>query len=341
MNPTEPDLLAGPTVSVVLPVLDEEADIGALLEALLRQQEPPGGFEVLVVDGGSRDRTRDIVTAVGARDPRVRLLDNPGVRSSAGRNVGARAARGEYVLYVDGHCGLPRPDLLLRLVEIFRSTGAACLCRPQPLLNLGGGAWGAAIAAARHSWLGHNPGSDIYNDSAGVTDPRSAGAAYLRRVILDLGGYDERFDACEDVEFNHRVARAGLLAYRHPDLRLQYRPRTTLPGLFRQMQRYGRGRARLLARHPGVIPWALVVLTLLVAAVVVTFVLVGPVRGVIVAGMLTAGYLGLCALESVRQAGWTPQAFRLARVFPVLHAGLLLGFWRGLLEVQRYRPERS
>ncbi len=341
MNLPEPDIPASPTISVVLPVLDEEADISGLLEMLLGQQEPPGGFEVLVVDGGSRDRTREIVNAVGARDPRVRLLDNPAVRSSAGRNVGAWAARGEYVLFVDGHCGLPRPDHLQRLVEIFRATGAACLCRPQPLLDLAGGAWGAAIAAARHSWLGHNPGSDIYRESPGVTDPRSAGAAYRRAVILELGGYDERFDACEDVEFNHRVARAGLLAYRHPDLRLQYRPRTTLSGLYRQMRRYGRGRAHLLARHPGVIPWALVALTLVVAAGVATFVLAGPGIGSIVVGALALGYLTLCGIESLRLVGWRQEALRLARVFPVLHAGLLLGFWRGLLEFRRFRAERS
>jgi hypothetical protein len=52
------------------------------------------------------------------------------------------------------------------------------------------------------------------------------------------------------VELNHRVARAGLRCWFAPRLRLRYNPRTSLAGLFRQMMRYGRGRVRLLRKHP-------------------------------------------------------------------------------------------
>jgi len=330
---------APPAVSVVLPVLDEEKDIRRLLDEILRQEDPPRGFEVLVVDGGSRDRTRSIVTDMAASEARLRLLHNPGVRSSAGRNVGAAAARGDYVLYIDGHCGLPRPDYLVRLVQIFEATGAACLCRPQPLMDLATEDWARAIAAARHSWLGHNPGSDIYRETAAITDPRSAGAAYRRSTVIDLGGYDERFDACEDVEFNHRVARAGLIAYRHPDLRIHYRPRTSLRSLHRQMQRYGRGRARLMAKHPEVVPWALVGISILLPAFAVGLAAAGWRRGI--AGVMLAGlaYLAVTLIEGVRAAGFGLQALRTAVVFGFLHSGLFLGFWRGLGEWWRFRTQ--
>jgi len=328
---------AAPILSVVLPVLDEAADLGRLLLEIRGQQPPPGGFEVIVVDGGSRDATRAIVTEAAALWPALRLLDNPRRLSSAARNFGARAARGRYVLYLDGHCALPRSDYLVRTVALFEATGAPCLCRPQPLNRLATGRWPRAIAAARHSPLGHNPGSDIYRTEPGFTDPRSAGAAYERIWIDRLGGYDERFDACEDVEFNHRVARADLAAYCHPDLALAYRPRRTLRALFQQMARYGRGRARLLARHPSAIPWPLIILTGLPLALLATLLAAGLAIGALAAAVLTLLYILLLAAESLRLESLTPTAVRVFLALGTIHAGLVLGFWRGLPEFGRFR----
>ena len=62
--------------------------------------------------------------------------------------------------------------------------------------------------------------------------------------------YDESFDACEDVEFNTRVAAAGYKAYTDPRLSVYYEPRSSFRGLFRQMMRYGIGRVRLARKHP-------------------------------------------------------------------------------------------
>jgi succinoglycan biosynthesis protein ExoA len=80
--------------------------------------------------------------------------------------------------------------------------------------------------------------------------PQSVATAYRREVFGAVGTFDERFDACEDVEFNHRIARAGLRCFFTPRVRVRYHPRATLAGLFRQMIRYGRGRVRLLRKYP-------------------------------------------------------------------------------------------
>src|SRR5262249_27861386 len=60
----------------------------------------------------------------------------------------------------------------------------------------------------------------------------------------------ESFDACEDVEFNHRLHQAGGRCYLAPQLAVHYHPRSSLAALVYQMLRYGRGRARLLVKHP-------------------------------------------------------------------------------------------
>jgi GT2 family glycosyltransferase len=318
-------------------VLDEARDIGRLLDELRRQAPPAGGFEVLVADGGSTDATRAIVTERARGWPGLRLLENPRRLSSAGRNVGARAARGQYVLFLDGHCALPRADYLTRTVELFESTGAACLCRPQPLDRIEESAGARAISAARHSWLGHNPGSDIYGGAPGFTDPRSAGAAYRRACIEQLGGYDERFDACEDVEFNHRVAIAGMTAYRHPDLSVPYRPRSSLSALWRQMARYGRGRARLWARHPSRVPWPLVLISAGGVAIPAVWLAAGPRAALALAATALVAWMLVVGAESLRLSGFAAGAARTMLAFAAIHTGLAAGFWRGLAEFPRYR----
>lgn len=330
---------SSPAITVVLPVLNEGEDLERLLTEVLTQELPRGGFEVLVVDGGSTDDTRAIVARLSRDAPHLRLLENPRRLSSAGRNIGAQAARGTYVLYLDGHCVLPRSDYLVRVVTLFEETGAACLARPQPLNRFAAGAWAEAIATARHSRLGHNPSSDIYGGAPAYTDPRSAGAAYVREQIERLGGYDEKFDACEDVEFNHRIAAAGLRAYRHPDLMVAYRPRGSLGGLLRQMIRYGRGRARLMAKHRGQVPWLLVAITGLALAWLAFLALLGWRLGAQIALGAALAYLLTVTGESVRLKGFSGVAARMVPAFFVIHLGLVLGFWRGLLEYGRFRAQ--
>ncbi len=239
-----------PFLSVIVPVRNEEAFIRTTLDRLLGQDYDPSRFEILVADGCSTDATAALVADYAARCPQVRLLDNPGRLSSAGRNAAVRAARGEIVLLVDGHCEVDPTHYLREVAEAFRRSGADCLGRPQPLDVTGATALQRAVAAARSSWLGHHPDSYIYDGREGFVPPQSVAIAY-RRVVFDrVGLFDETFDACEDVDFNHRVDRAGLRCFFTPRVAARYAPRATLRGLFRQMVRYGRGRVRLARKHP-------------------------------------------------------------------------------------------
>jgi succinoglycan biosynthesis protein ExoA len=239
-----------PFISVIVPVRNEAAFIADTLSQLLRQDYDSRRFEVLVADGGSADGTRDVVAALAAGHPNLRLLDNPRRWSSAGRNAAVRAARGDILLLVDGHCELDGPSHLADLADAFRRSGADCVGRPQPLEVPGASRLQRAIAAGRASRLGHHPASHIYSSREGFVPPQSVAVAYRRAVFTTVGLFDEGFDACEDVEFNHRVARAGLRCYFSPRVRVRYHPRASLGGLFRQMVRYGRGRVRLLRKHP-------------------------------------------------------------------------------------------
>ena len=316
-------------ISVVIPVRNEERHIAAVLQALRTQDYPSDRFEIVVADGGSSDRTAEIVAQYASQlGAPIRLVQNPSIRSSSGRNVGVAASKGEIIVFVDGHCHVRNRNLLKNISRLFDETGADILCRPQPLDFPTNSSMQKVIAAARASWLGHGHGSTIYSRQLeGWVDPSSAGAMYRRDLFSEFGGFDETFDACEDVEFNYRLHQFGMKAYISPELTVLYEPRKTLRSLFGQMLRYGKGRVRLARKHPSsfsssqLMPAALVLFAALGSIAVLT-----PLRYVWVACM--AVYLGIVVSESVRVAKYigVMSLPTLPLTFIAIHAGLGAGF---------------
>ena len=266
-----------PLISIVLPVKNEAPHIVAVLESLQAQDYPADRLEIIVCDGGSDDGTPRIVQdfAASAVVP-VRVVDNPGVRSSAGRNTGVGSARGEIICFVDGHCRIGSSDMLRAIARLMSDEEVACLSRPQRLYADTENIFQRAVVLARASRLGHGADSTIYDENVERRcDPASAGAIYKREVFQQIGSYDESFDACEDVDFNVRVREAGLTAMISSQLEVFYVARRSPQGLFKQMVRYGSGRIRLMRKHrserriPVLVPVALLSLLALwpVAAV--------------------------------------------------------------------------
>jgi glycosyltransferase involved in cell wall biosynthesis len=237
-------------VSVIVPVRNEARSVERTLRSLLTQDYPAGRYEVIVADGGSTDATVPIVRRVQGEFPNLKLVYNPDRYSSAGRNTAVRHMAGDVAVVVDGHCHVPDDRYLANLVDAFAASGAASLGRPQPLDVPDPTPFQRAVAAARHSRLGHNPDSDIYSDEPKFVPPQNTAVAYRRSVFHEIGLFDQGFDACEDVEFNFRVCDAGMNCYFDPRLKIVYHPRSSWRGLFLQLARYGAGRARLARKHP-------------------------------------------------------------------------------------------
>lgn len=239
-------------LAVVIAVRDERAHLPTLIADLRAQTLPRSRWHLVVVDGGSADGTDRWAAGVCAEEPGWRFLRNPLGRAGPGRNRGVAATRAPYLLFLDGHCRLPSVSMLADVLRAFRA-GHACLSRPQRLMPADASAEARAIAIARTLAVGHMPGSAIHADGEGTVDPKSAGCAYRRDLFLGLGGYDEGFDAAEDVELNWRVSRSGIVALHAPQFRTLHVARPDLAALARQMFRYGLGRGRLHRRWPDAI----------------------------------------------------------------------------------------
>jgi succinoglycan biosynthesis protein ExoA len=322
-------------VSVIVPVRNEGANLPRTLLGLARQNLDPAEFEVLVIDGSSEDNTVEVVREMQASFANLRLLFNPKRWSSAARNLGARNARGTYIVIVDGHCEIADRSYLSNLIAAFESSGADTLGRPQPLKVERATPFQLAVSAARSSWLGHNPDSAIYSDRPRFVQADNVAVAYRRDIFDRVGFFDESFDACEDVEFNTRCRKAGLTCYFTPSISVDYQPRSSLRGLLVQMKRYGQGRARLGRKDPrSITPPSLVPPMWLVWLGVSGFASLVWTPAAVAFLASLACYLVVILGESFRvwRHSWGVSFYRLPTIFAAIHAGFGWGY---LLEAVR------
>ena len=86
-------------LSIVIPVRNEEKYIKETLTMLTAQEYPTKRYELIVVDGMSTDKTKDVVTRFREENGNVniKLLDNPGILSSCARNIGIRESSGQLI----------------------------------------------------------------------------------------------------------------------------------------------------------------------------------------------------------------------------------------------------
>lgn len=325
-----------PMITVIVPVRNEARCIERTLAKIARFNYPLSRYEIMVVDGQSEDETPTLVRRLQRRFPHLHLFENPQRWSSAARNIGVRHGQGEYFVIIDGHCDIDDPNYLRHIVDAFEKSGADCLGRPQPLEIHHATPLQEAIASARRSWLGHNPSSYIYSSVGQFVPASSVAVAYRRSVFETVGLFDERFDACEDVEFNHRIDRAGLHCWFAPELAVHYHPRKSISALLQQMARYGRGRVRLAMKHSDAWTLPSVAPLLFFTACGFLFALSGQRREWAYAGAtLSSIYLMVILLVSIVLAS------RLKGVaaklwLPIVFGALHLGFaWGTLSELIR------
>lgn len=242
------ELSVSPAVSVILPVLNEEAHLADSIQSILSQNYQ-GAFEVILALGPSSDRTDEIAKALATQDARVKLVSNPTGKTAAGLNLAIAKSNNPVIVRVDAHAEIPN-DYLTLAVEILRETGA---------VNVGGvmAAEGItkfeiAVARAMRSPLGVGASRFHTGGKAGEVDTVYLGS-FRREAITQAGGFDERYTRAQDWELNHRLRKNGGLIYFDPRLQVTYRPRPNLRKLAKQYFQYGTWRRVVSRSHSGTI----------------------------------------------------------------------------------------
>ena len=307
-----------PSISVILPVLNEEAHLEDAVHSIL-SQDYQGKIEVILAVGPSHDRTLEIAQSISRRDTRVVLVDNPNGRTAAGLNLALNKSHSPVVVRVDGHAQIPN-DYLKLIVEILNKTGAVNV--GGVMAAVGTTSFERAVAGAMRSPLGVGASRFHTGGEAGVVDTVYLGA-FRRAALVAIGGFDERFTRAQDWELNFRLREKGGIVYFDPRLHVTYRPRSTVRALAKQYFEYGRWRRVVSRRHSGTMnyrylapPFALVGFSLSVIAGFFLPILFIP----------AAIYLLFVLAASVRIASSIREYFLLLAVIPTMHFAWGAGF---------------
>jgi len=217
-----------PPVSLIATLREEEESIGDFLCALAAQTRPAD--EIVLVDGGSSDRTVEIVRQWLGRLP-LRLEIAPGANRSRGRNLAISLATHDIIAAIDAGCQ-PRPDWLEQIVAPFD--------RPDP----------PDVVAGYYEPVGDTPFARAVGAAtvprAEEVDPKtvlpsSRSVAFTRAAWKAVGGYPEDSAFNEDTQFDVALRKAGFRFVFRPQARVRWEVQRTPAGLFRQFYRYARG----------------------------------------------------------------------------------------------------
>lgn len=316
---------AAELVSVVIPALDEQDFIGECLTAIRSQDYPE--LQIIVIDGGSTDRTLEVVKTHMVDDPRIELLHNnrPGIPASL--NLAIPHVRGQWMVRVDAHSRID-PTYVGRLVERLSENRWGGVGGRK--VGKGVTPAGRAIAAVMESRFG--VGNSTYHHGTATREVEHIPfGAYPIDVVRTLGGWDERLVVNEDYEFDHRVRLAGMSLLFDPEVVISWHCRQSIRDLFGQYLRYGTGKVAVMVMHPRsnkvrhLMPPAFVVYAALAAAVSLR----RPGRAMAMLAPYAAA-LAVATAQTARNLDSAAERARVAPAFLSMHLAWGLGFWRGL-----------
>lgn len=244
-----------PEVSIIVPCYNEERTIAGLLQAIDQQTYPSNRMEVVIADGLSTDRTRQVIQETTDRltGLSIRIVDNPERNIPSALNQAIQAAQGEVVIRLDAHSE-PDSNYVQRCLDVLEETDAA---------NVGGvwliepydDSWSArSIAAAAAHPLGAGDARYRIGGHPGEVDTVPFGA-YRRSWLEKVGPYNEALLTNEDYEYNYRIRQQGGKIWFDPAIRAVYYARRTFSDLARQYARYGYWKARMLLKNPASLRW--------------------------------------------------------------------------------------
>jgi len=227
-----------PKISVIIPILNEEKYIRQCLNSIIECDFPKEQMEVLLIDGGSEDKTIEIINDYQKKYPFFKLLHNPKKIVPVAMNLGIKKAKGEYIIRLDAHSDYPK-DYFTKLLYWHKKLDAD---------NVGG----VVITEVKNKTPVSNAIKNVLSDKLGVGSAFRSGVkeiqevdtvpfgCYKRDIFKKAGLYDERLVRNQDIELNKRIKRAGGKIFLIPEIKAVYFARENFKDLAKNNFQNGR-----------------------------------------------------------------------------------------------------
>ncbi|MEE2877293.1 MAG: glycosyltransferase family 2 protein [Candidatus Neomarinimicrobiota bacterium] len=232
-------------VTIVIPMRNEEKYIGKCLESLIAQDWDGQSLEVIVVDGASQDRSREIVESMIPRFARLKILDNPHFITPVSLNMGVKAAIGEVVIILGAHSYVAK-DFVSKNMHYLNSMVVDCV--GGSIAPVGDSYQGEAIALAMSSPIGVGNAFYRYSKVQRLVDTVQFGA-YRKDIFRKVGYFDKELVRNQDFELNHRIVSTGGRILLAPEVHGFYVVRSSISKLFRQYFDYGYWKTKVILKE--------------------------------------------------------------------------------------------
>jgi len=225
--------------SVIVPAHNASETIEACLKALLHQTVPRSDYEIIVIDDGATDRTREVIEGYAT----VRLFSQPNRGPAAARNLGVSQAKGELVLFTDADC-VPMNNWIEALTEPFAD--------PEIAGAKGTYRTGQKELMARFVQIEYESKYDKMSKDRYIDFVDTYSAAYRKAIFANNRGFDPLFPIAsgEDVEFSYRLAREGHKMVFVPGAVVYHRHVDSVWRYWRRKYHVGYWRVMMYRKHP-------------------------------------------------------------------------------------------
>lgn len=226
------------TIVVIIPTLNEENFIGQCLESLLIQTFPISKMDVIVVDGGSTDNTKEIVHLYDKKISHLRIINNHKKIQSVAFNIGVKSSNAPYVIRLDAHVIYDK-DYIQKCIEHLQqddtlgNVGGICNIKaPNNSLQA------QANAIANKVRFGIGGAAFRIGGFEGEVETVPFGA-FPRSVLDEIGLMREDLPRGEDNEINSRIRKHGYRIWLDPTIKSTYFARPNIIESTKQMYKNG------------------------------------------------------------------------------------------------------